>query len=171
VRRYSENFKAKMIKKVLAPPGRSAISVAHEAGISQSALSRWLKQSGSISGMGDETKDRRPNDWTPAEKLSAVIESSQLTGDELGAFLRRKGLHEEDLKSWRAQAEASFEGDQTSSRKSGSDKKRIKELERKLTKAEKKLRASEAIVELQKKVSAWLAEEDDDIAEKSGKES
>lgn len=167
MRHYSENFKAKMIKKLLAPPGRSAISVAREAGISQSALSRWLKQSGSVPPVSEDAKDRRPTDWSPAEKLSAVIESSRLSGDELGAFLRSKGLHEENLNDWRAHAEASFDSDRTPPRKSGSDKKRIKELERKLVKSEKKLRVADAIITLQKKVRALLADEDDDIIEKS----
>lgn len=101
----------------------------------------------------------------------AVVESLQLSGDELGAFLRSKGLHEENLNAWRAQAEASFESDRTAPRRSGSEKKRIKELERKLAKAEKRLRVADAIITLQKKVRALMVDEDDDTTEKNDESS
>lgn len=167
MRVYSEQFKAKMVAKVLAPPGRSAFSVARDAGMSQPTLSRWVRAAGKVAAVSRDSESRRPADWTPAEKLAAVVEASRLSGEELGSFLRRKGLHEEDLKAWRAQAEGAFEVDRATPRRSASDKKRIDELERKLSKAEKKLRAADAIIELQKKVRAMWADEDGDTAEKS----
>jgi hypothetical protein len=44
---------------------------------------------------------KRPQDWTAEEKLNAVIEAATVPEEELGAFLRRKGLHEAQLKEWR----------------------------------------------------------------------
>lgn len=165
---FSEQFKSKLIAKVLAPPGRSALSVAREAGISQTSLSRWLRDAGSVGRVSSDSNSKRPSDWTSAEKLEAVIEASHLSGEELGAYLRRKGLHEEDLKGWRERA--SFDADATPRRTSTADKKRIEELERKLSKAEKKLRAADAIIELQKKVRALWGDADDDTTEKSGED-
>ena len=34
---------------------------------------------------------KRPQDWTAAEKLEAVLESASLSEQELGEYLRRKG--------------------------------------------------------------------------------
>ena len=40
-------------------------------------------------------------DWTPREKLEAVLEAGSLDDAELGAWLRRKGLKEVHLGRWR----------------------------------------------------------------------
>ena len=46
---------------------------------------------------------KRPQDWNAEEKLAAVLEAAAMPDEELGAFLRRKGLHETHLKQWREQ--------------------------------------------------------------------
>ena len=46
---------------------------------------------------------KRPNDLSPEEKLKAVLEAASLSDDQLGEFLRRKGLHETHLQQWRIQ--------------------------------------------------------------------
>ena len=48
-----------------------------------------------------EDEDPR-RQWTAEEKLRVVLEAAQLSEDELGAFLRREGVHEAQLKEWRA---------------------------------------------------------------------
>jgi hypothetical protein len=87
VQQYSEQFKAKMVKKMLAPPGQSAMALAQESGVSQGTLSRWLRRAGTVPIVSNESGGRRPADWSSAEKLQAVIEVSRLAGDELGAYL------------------------------------------------------------------------------------
>lgn len=44
---------------------------------------------------------RRTQDWSSEEKLRVVLESLKLSDAELGAFLRREGLHEAELREWR----------------------------------------------------------------------
>jgi transposase-like protein len=59
---------------------------------------------------GDDDKDqrsrpqRRPQDFSAEEKLRIVQRATNLPEDELGAFLRREGLHEADLAEWCEQA-------------------------------------------------------------------
>ena len=97
---------------------------------------------------------KRPQDWTAAEKLEAVLESASLSEQELGEYLRRKGLHEAQLEQWRRRVtEASMEALQSkSSRKKASvEAKRVRALERELRRKEKALAETAALLVLKKK--------------------
>jgi transposase-like protein len=101
--KYSAAFKAKMVQKMLG--GRSANSLAQESGMHQPTLSKWLREAASLQAVrrrkqSDEakTEGRRPDDRSAEEKLEAVLEAKRLSGSELGEFLRRRGLHEEQLR-------------------------------------------------------------------------
>ncbi len=41
---------------------------------------------------------QRPADWTPEEKFNLVLEAACVSEAELGALLRRKGIHEAHLR-------------------------------------------------------------------------
>ena len=48
-----------------------------------------------------------PKKWTTEDKLRVLVDAHGLTGEALGALLRREGLHEAQLMTWRdAAAEA-----------------------------------------------------------------
>lgn len=47
--------------------------------------------------------NKRPNDWSPEDKLKVVLEAESLSDEQLGAFLRSKGLNETHLQQWRIQ--------------------------------------------------------------------
>jgi transposase len=102
-----------MMERMSAPgPERiSASRLSKEVGIGQPTLSRWLRAAGKVRGMKEADEipvpkpaRRRPQEWTPAEKLKAVQEAGELTGEALGAYLRRAGLHEAQLAERRAAA-------------------------------------------------------------------
>jgi transposase-like protein len=112
---------------------------------------------------------RRPQDWSAEERLRVVIESSGLGDDELGAFLRREGLHEVQLEQWRKDA---LQGLSTRGRKSGSkspEKMRIRELEKQLRRKEKALAETAALLVLKKKAAAIWGDEDDSTESNNGK--
>src|SRR5262245_27955421 len=136
-----------MIEKMTGPHGKTASALAQEVGISQPTLSRWLRDASTLPPtMAPPTKDeppmppKRPEDWTPEEKLAVVLEAAAVSEAELGAFLRRKGLHEATLIEWRKQATegavASLRGEPARPGTKG-DAKRIRELERELQRKEK----------------------------------
>lgn len=56
--------------------------------------------------MSEKPKRPTKKKWTGAEKLRIVLEASALTGSELGALLRREGLHEAELSEWRRAAKS-----------------------------------------------------------------
>lgn len=114
---------------------------------------------------------RRPRDWSPEEKLNAVFEAQALCEDELGAFLRRKGLHEAQLQEWRTLILAGLQGhrQRTGARPSTGDARRIRELEKELDRKDKALAETAALLVLQEKVQALWGDADAPTGKKSGR--
>jgi transposase len=172
---YTDTIRARMVRRMLGPRGVSANELAREAGISQSTLSKWLRETSSFRAMADkkkrdpaaeadDTPPRRPQDWTAAEKLRAVVDTTGLEGEMLGAYLRRRGIHREHLDQWRADAEAALEK-RGGRRRPTADAKRIKELEGELRRKEKALAETAALLVLRKKLNALWGGADDDTDE------
>jgi transposase len=53
--------------------------------------------------------DRRPQDWSAAEKFKAVMEFDQLPEAGQGEFLRREGLHSDHIEAWKKSMQAGLE--------------------------------------------------------------
>ena len=176
---YSEAFKSKMVQRMSGPHAKTATALASEVGIAQPTLSRWLRRAqGSVDGMSKREpsvteasseraalSSKRPEDWSAEERLRAVAESARLSDAELGAFLRREGLHEATLREWRAAALAGL-GPQRVGR---GDQKRVNELERQLRRKDKALAEAAALLLLQKKLRALWGDGDDDTEPKNEK--
>ena len=110
---------------------------------------------------------KSPRQWTAKEKLSIVLEAASISDEELGAFLRSKGLHEAQLKEWHALAtqaaqEALAGPKKKSGKKASSETKKIKQLERELRRMEKALAEMAALITLQKKMKEIWGDGDDD---------
>ena len=184
---YPEVVKARMVRKMAGPAAWSATALADETGIPQPTLSRWLREAGSVTGVNTAKKPlsersapptppapdtdapaaRRPQDLGPLERAKVVLEASELGDDELGEFLRRRGLHREQLAQWRETLEAALTSTPPRRR---SESQRVRELERELARKDKALAETTALIVLQKKVALRFGEDgDDDISKKSGR--
>jgi transposase-like protein len=159
---YTEAFKAKMVRKMLPPDAVSANALAAETGIHQPTLSRWLREA-RYKGVMDKPKKK----WTPAEKLRVLAEVAQVDDKDLGEFLRREGLHEEQLQEWRTAAEAALDDKTAPGNKKSADAKRIKQLESELRRKDKALAEASALLVLKKKAAAIWGDEDDDTTDES----
>ena len=113
------------------------------------------------------TSARRPQDWSAEEILDTVLEAARVPDEELGAFLRRKGIHEAHLQEWRERLLAGLEGPARRSRRSP-EARRIKELEKELYRKDRALAEAAALLVLQKKVRELLGGGDDDTPSRSG---
>jgi transposase len=151
------------VQKMLAPNGRSASAVAEETGLPQPTLSRWLREAGKVGIMNIPARK-----WTLVEKLRVLIEVSRLDESRLGEFLRREGLHEVQLKPWRAEVETAL-GDGAKRGKRSATAKRIKALERELRRKDRALAEAAAILVLKKKVAAIWGDGDDDTTDWSAR--
>jgi len=99
------------------------------------------------------------------------VEASGLSDDELGAFLRRKGLHEATLNQWRDLVASALGRPQPKNKKSRELKeaeKRVRKLERELKRKNAALAETAALMVLKKKARAIWGDEDDDTDPKSG---
>jgi transposase-like protein len=107
---YAESVRARMVRRMLGPNAVTARRLAAETGIAQPTLSRWLRAAASIKDVSTKppasppepsTPSKRPQDWTALERAQAVLAASQLSDAALGEFLRRQGLHREQLEEWK----------------------------------------------------------------------
>ena len=174
--RYSNEFKKTMVKKLLMPRGPSAMELSRSSGVSESTLSRWLQETASVALMSDAgesqrppPKGRRPEDWSAEERLRVVRATTGLEGTELGAVLRREGLHSSVVEEWRRQVDESALAALGGARTRTREQKRIRELERELQRKDKALAEAAALLVLSKKVQALWGDEDDDTPGRSGK--
>lgn len=173
--RYSTGFKSRMVRRLTGPGRISANKLAEDVGVSQNTLSRWLREASKEENVkrGNHSQPRpvRPEDLSPAEKLQVVMEAASLSEDELGAFLRRRGLHEAQLEEWRKKIEEAALGalgkPKKARRAKSPEAKRILELERELNRKDKALAEVTALLALKKKLDALLGVEDDDTKPRS----
>ncbi len=172
---YSDLFKNAMIQKMTGPAAISATALSRQVDVPQATLSKWLRRAGFASsygfpnnahGYGDMAKvkgPKRPNDWSAEDKLKIVTEAASLDEEQLGAFLREKGLHLTHLEQWRMQVLEALQNRSpkkiTQSKKD--DTRRIRALEKELNRKDKALAEAAALLVLKKKVhDIWGDEED-----------
>jgi len=167
VKHYSLEVKESMVERMLGPSRMTAYALSQETGIGTTTLKRWLDETRRIAAM-DATRDgerppprRRPQDWTPEERLKAVIEASQLSEEALGPWMRERGLHGAILDRWRELAICALGGPGTRSPAS----RRIKKLERDLRLKNKALAETAALLVLAGKAKALLGDEGNDTDE------
>lgn len=153
--KYSEKFKEKMVEKMTGPAAMSALRLSKESGVGQPTLSGWLRRA-RIAPMSMKRKPGRPKRWTAQEKLRVVLAAAAAGESGVGELLRREGLHEADLQSFRDELTEAMSG--KASKSEAADKQRIKELEKELRRKEKALAEAAAILVLQKKLSAYFSE-------------
>ena len=167
---YSEEFKASIIARMLAPSNVSVSQLALETGIPKDTLYAWrIKHRKSCGNAPASTV--ASGELSSEEKFAAVIESAALNEIELSEYCRRKGLYPEQIHAWRktcvqANAPAAPGVERTRVRTQG---KRIKQLEAELRRKDKALAETAALLVLQKKVRA-IWEDPEDGKSNSGSE-
>ena len=160
--RYTAEFKANLVRRVCAPGGPSAYSLATEVGVSQGSLYRWVNQArGSVvkkKRSRATVPPRRPQDWSAAEKLAAVVHCGGLGDEELGRYLRENALHEEHLQEWRQQCEQSL-NPRAQAQRERELQKDNRRLQKELLRKERALAEAAALLVLSKKMRALWGDE------------
>ena len=70
--RYGQQFKERVVARLLPPESTPVEEVSNKVGISVTALERWRAE------ILAKASDDRPRRWTPAARLEAVIFQSRL---------------------------------------------------------------------------------------------
>jgi len=160
--KYSEEFKKAMIQKLAVPGAISAASLSTDVNVPQATLSRWLRECGNIYNM--KKKNKLPRDWTPENKLKAIIEYENISDEEeRGAFLRKNGLYSSYIEIWKKEFLEALTTT-TGNRKKKKDPKdlKIKGLEKELWRKEKALAETAALLVLKKKADLIWGEQEDE---------
>lgn len=168
---YGEAFRKRMVERMSGPNRVTARALSAEVGVCQPTLSRWLREASKLPQMakkkasrGTRTSSRRRSERTGADKVRIVLEAAALPEGELGEFLRREGLHEQDLSRLREEVQAAAVAGFAASKPRGEtdEQRRIKELERDLKRKDAALAETAALLVLRKKAVALWGEEGDD---------
>ncbi len=151
----SEEFRQAAVQKFQTRGSRHVEEIARELGVSTWSLYNWARTYGTATSPGmKRPSERRPQDWSAAEKLKAVIEYESLAADQRGEFLRRQGLHAEHVAGWKKSMEAGLEPavrPHSERAEMNELKAKNKELERDLRRKDRALAETTALLVLKKK--------------------
>lgn len=170
---YTDGFKARMVQRMAGPEGITATALSKEVGVTQPTLSRWLREAHTVAPMRghneQQSRAKSPRQWRAEEKLQVILEASTLTADDVGAFLRRKGLHAAQLEEWRTAVMTALSAPKAAKPGgSSSEGKRIRGLEKDLARKDKALAEVTALLVLKKKLDAIWGDEGDGTPTKNG---
>jgi transposase len=159
---HSQKFKDSILKKGMNG-NRTLISLCSEYGISASSYYLWLKQK-----KNKGRKEKRPQEWTTAERLKAIKETAKMSSTEKSAWCRKNGVYTHQIENWEQEI-VSHKGKKVKTEEAKKIKwenKKLK-LENKKLKAdlrrkEKALAETAALYVLKKKVEEYLSEEEEE---------
>ena len=160
--KYSPEFKASIIAKMLPPNNVGIPDLAGETQIPKDTLYCW--RSKALKDANGALLAAAPKGvLSGEEKFAVVLEAASLNETELSAYCRRKGLYRQQIEAWRAscsEANAAVSG-KAKRAEVRAQKLEIKELHKELRRKEKALAEAAALLVLQKKVRALRAEPED----------
>jgi transposase-like protein len=155
---YDQAVRAE-IRNRMSPPNRESVAqIARDTGITTQTLYNWRSQWQKEGQLVPATA-KPPEQWGAADKLAAVIQAAGLSGPDLCAFCRERGLYPRQLARWRQAAEdangpsAPSMADQRELQRKNQEQARvIRRLQRELEKKEKALSEAATLLMLSKKL-------------------
>jgi transposase len=132
--------------------------VAQDVGVGTGTVERWAKDARVMAAQG--------RSWSASTRFDAVIATASMNAADCSAWCREHGVFPAELDAWRASAVAALaETGATRSpvpRADGQDRQRIKELERDLSRKNRALAETAALLVLSKKVAAIFNKAEDE---------
>ena len=150
MKKYSADFKSRIIAQMLPPNNRSIPELAKETGIPKETLYTWRTKNGgaqAVSGQKTEV-------FTGSQKFHMVLEAATMNEHDLAEFCRRSGCFPEQISAWRESCEMA--NDIRPRRAEQAERRELRkqnnQLQSELRRKEKALAEMTAILVLQKKV-------------------
>lgn len=151
--RYGQNYKDRVVARLLPPEGSAAELVSREVGVSVATLERWRAEA--LANAAGRQPGNGSQRWTAAARLEAVIATAAMDEASRSAWCREHGLYPAELDGWKRDAIAGLgEPRGASAGETKQDRRRIRELERELHRKDKALAETAALLVLSKKLSA-----------------
>lgn len=159
---YTKEQKDSVLSKVLQRGDRSLMSISEEVGVPQSTIVSWIHRGSGI--LPSMKKNRRFGKWEAEEKLRIIMETGSLSESDLGAYLRKEGLHSHQIDEWKTEIISLLKTTRKPkhSKEERESKKVIKTLEREITRKDKALAEASALLILQKKVNLIWGNKDEE---------
>ncbi len=160
---YPIQLKEAVLKKVLQG-NKPHYEVARELGVGRSTIGKWLrehKQNGSIKL---KSKEKRPKDWTAKERISAIIKTGCMNDEDRTSWCRKNGIFIHNLDQWKKDAISAVipkpNKDQLEEHRNL--KKEISALKKDLSRKDKALAETAALLILKKKAQEIWGEPEED---------
>ncbi len=160
---YSIQLKKAVIKKVLQG-NKQHHEIATEFGVGRSTISKWLKEYKQNGSINLKSKEKTPKDWTAEERMSALLKTGSMCAEDRSAWCRKKGIFSHNLDQWKKDAISAMTPKSTKvqAEKERKYKKEIAVLKKDLSRKEKALAETAALLVLKKKVQEIWGEPEDD---------
>jgi len=173
--KYTSAFKQQALEKVLnRAEGVKISTIAKEQGIGLSTLEYWITLSKRQVQKGDAsnpfetsegriTHDKRPEDWSYAERFAMLMECAHLNEEQMSERCRQQGLFPFHLKQWQKDFENPPQPKSRAPKNTELSelKQENRSLSKELNRKDKALAEAAALLLLQKKVAQLWAEEEE----------
>lgn len=160
---YPIKIKNAVLKQALLRT-KSISQLAQEFGVGRSTISTWLRQHKRNGSTIVKSEEKSPNDWTPEERISAIIETGSMTPEERTAWCRKNGLFPHHLEQWKKDAMLGLSDrhDKKYRSQASKYKKEISSLKKDLNRKEKALAETAALLVLKKKAQQIWGDPEDE---------
>jgi len=160
---YSIQLKAAVIKKVLQG-NKPHHEIAKELGVGRSTIGKWLREHKQNRNTNLKSKEKRPSDWTAEERISAIIKTGCMTEEDRTAWCRKKGIFIHNLDQWKKDAISAIipKPNKEQSEEHKNLKKEISALKKDLSRKDKALAETAALLILKKKAQEIWGEPEED---------
>jgi transposase-like protein len=155
---YTPGFIEQALVKLYSRGDRTVKSVAEELNVNYPTIKNWMKRASAKQISSVATKEKRPQDWSAADQLTALQESHALSGEPLNAWCRERGLLAHHLSGCKA-AFCAEEKTAPATRELRGLKDENEQLKRELLRKDKALAEAAALLVLQKKFRALWEDE------------
>ena len=170
-KKFSQSFKIRAVQKALSRTDSSGLEeFALAMGVGYSTLQNWIRQSknqeldSTAADINTMKHERRPQDWSAAERLEMIIQCAALDETAVAEFCRQQGLYPHHIMQWKADFSSGKSTAKPAIKQTDTKqlKSEIKQLKKELNRKDKALAETAALLVLQKKLNVvWGYDEDD----------
>jgi len=160
-KKFSQEFKQAIVKKLLSRGKQTVEQFCEENGLALSTVTRWQSECANVSEMNHK---KNKSKVSSENILKSISETYSLNEEDLGLYLRKNGLHSAQIAEWRSTFLSSVNKPKIFLNKKDARDSKIKDLEKDLFKKDKALAEVSALLILQKKVSLlWGKRTEDEV--------
>ena len=159
-RRFSKEFKEAIVKKLISRGNKTIEQFCNENNLAISSVSRWQTECANVLEMKHK-KDK--SKYSAEDILKIISETFSLSEEDLGIYLRKNGLHSNQLTEWRSSILSLMNQPKVNPHKTDERDNEIKDLKKNLHKKNAALAEVSALLILQKKANLlWPSPSEDE---------